>query len=165
LNPASAPASIIEERVVFGRNIPAEINACLQQAVACADDFERARELFYRARDMAPDQLEVYIALYKFCFYRGHFAEAEQVALDALAQCAARGRFAADWQLLDATTTDWSLAEGPARVYLYSLKALAFIRLRTGEHDSSRNILTKLQQLDPQDQVGGSVITTLAEAL
>jgi len=159
------PASAIEERVVFGRDIPAEINACLQQAVACADDFERARALFYRARDMAPDQLEVYIALYKFCFYRGHFAEAEQVALDALAQSAARGHFSADWQLLDAATTDWSIAEGAARVYLYSLKALAFIRLRIGDHPSSREILCKLEQLDPHDLVGGSVISTLAEAL
>lgn len=156
---------VLEERVIFGRDIHPEINACLQEAVACADDFERARELFYRARDMQPDQLEVYIALYKFCFYRGHLDEAEQVALDALQQAARRGGFAADWMLLDETVTDWTEQEGAARIYLYSLKALAFIRLRKGLHQEARQLLAKLQQLDALDLVGGSVIMDLAEAL
>ena len=156
---------MLEERVVFGRDIKPEVNACLQEAVACADDFERARALFYRARDMQPDQLEVYIALYKFCFYRGHLDEAEQVALDALQQSAQRGDFLADWSQLDDASTDWSQQEGPARVYLYSLKALAFIRLRKGQHEAARQVLAKLKQLDTDDLVGGSVIMTLAEAL
>jgi tetratricopeptide (TPR) repeat protein len=137
----------------------------LQEAVSCADDFERARELFYRARDMQPDQLETYIALYKYCFYRGHLDEAEQVVMDALQQSAQRGGFASDWLELDLRSTDWSQHEGPARVYLYSLKALAFIHLRTGQHESARKILEKMEQLDIQDQVGASVIRTLEEAL
>lgn len=157
--------SVIEERVVFGRDIPPEVNACLQEAVACAYDFERARSLFYKARDMQPDQLEVYIALYKFCFYRGRMHEAEQVVLDALQQSARRGGFSADWEILEPASTNWSEHEGPARVFLYSLKALSFIRLRLGRHDSAKQVLTKLQQLDQQDQVGGSVISTLAEVL
>lgn len=156
---------VLEERIVFGRDIKPEINACLQEAVACANDFERARELFYHAREMQPDQLEVYIALYKFCFYRGHLDEAEQVALDALQQSAQRGGFSADWLQLDNDSTDWTAEEGPARVYLYSLKALAFIRLRKGEQVAAKEVLTKLQQLDSQDLVGASVIMTLAEAL
>jgi len=158
-------AQLLEERVVFGRDIPADVNACLQEAVACADDFERARALFYQARDMQPDQLEVYIALYKFCFYRGHLAEAEQVALDALMQSAKRGGFTADWQQLENDSTDWSLHGGAARIYLYSLKALAFIRLRLGQQESARQVLAKLQQLDQHDLVGGSVIVTLADAI
>lgn len=158
-------AAVLEERVVFGRNIPFEVNACLQQAVACADDFEGARELFYRARDLRPDQLEVYIALYKFCFYRGHFDEAEQVVMDALQQSASRGCFSADWSQLNEESTDWSVQYGPARVFLYSLKALAFIKLRKGQQQLARQVLAKLQQLDKQDLVGGSVIKTLAEAL
>jgi len=159
------PASVLDERVVFGRNIPAELNVTLQQAVACADDFERARELFYKALLMHPDQLEVYIALYKFCFYRGHLDEAERVALDALKQSAQRGGFSADWQQLDIASADWSIQDGPARVYLYSLKALAFISLRKGKQQDAEKILKKLQQLDEQDLVGSSVISTLAEAL
>lgn len=138
---------------------------CLQQAVACASDFERARKFLYRARDLQPDQLEVYIALYKFCFYRGHLDEAEQVALAALQQAAKRGGFTPEWQQLDTASTDWTQHEGAARVYLYSLKALAFICLRKNNHDEARQLLAKLQQLDTQDLVGSSVIMDLAQAL
>lgn len=154
-----------EERVVFGRDIPPEVNACLQEAVASAHDFDKARELLYRARDIQPDQLEVYVALYKFCFYRGHFDEAEQVAMDALKQSAEAGGFNNDWNQLESTSADWTVSEGSARLYLYSLKALAFISLRKGLYDTARQILLKLQQLDPEDQVGSSVIMDLAEAV
>lgn len=156
---------VMEERVLFARDITPEVNACLQSAVACADDFDRARELLYQARELDPDQLEVYIALYKFLFYRGHLDEAEQVAEEALQRAALRGGFHADWRQLTSTSSDWSQEDGPARTYLYSLKALAFISLRQGEHVQGCALLEKLQQLDPQDLVGGSVIRQLAEAL
>lgn len=156
---------VLEERVHFGKDIHPEVNACLQEAVACASDFDRARALLYKARDIQPDQLEVYVALYKFCFYRGFLDEAEQVARDALQQSARNGGFEADWQQLDENSTDWTLGEGPARLYLYSLKALSFIRLRQGQHEQARASLAKLKQLDVNDLVGGSVIMELAEAL
>lgn len=158
-------ASVIEERVHFGKDIPAEVNACLQEAVACANDFERARELFYRARDMQPDQLEIYIALYKYFFYRGHIEEAREVVLDALQQSSTRGGFSADWTTLEADSTDWAQHDGPARVFLYSMKAYAFINLRLGNNELANQVLTKLQQLDGDDLVGASVIADLAEAV
>jgi tetratricopeptide (TPR) repeat protein len=155
----------LEERVFFAREIKPEVNACLQQAVASANDFEKARSYLYKARDLDPDQLEVYIALYKFCFYRGYLAEAQQVALDALETAARRGDFDKQWLNLDADSTDWTVEDGPARVYLYSLKALGFIRLRIGNMEGAREVLEILMKLDPDDRVGGSVIMSLAEAV
>lgn len=161
----SSAVHVMEERVLFAREIKPEVNACLQAAVAYANDFERARELLYEARDLDPDQLEVYTALYKFLFYRGHLDEAREVAEESLARAALRGGFAVDWQRLDIHSGDWSVDDGPARTYLYSLKALAFISLRRGEQAQGKELLDKLNELDPQDQVGGSVIRQLAEAL
>ncbi len=162
---STSSVSVMEERVLFGRDINPEVNACLQSAVACADDFERARALLYQARELDPDQLEVYVALYKFLFYRGRLDEAEKVALEALSTAARRGGFPSEPEQLTPDSTDWNIEDGPARTYLYSLKALAFIRLRQGKHEEGRVLLDLLQQLDPQDQVGGSVISQLAEAL
>ncbi len=159
-----ASVNVMDERVLFARDIKPEVNALLQSAVAAANDFERARELLYQARALDPEQLEVYVALYKFLFYRGHLDEAEGVARDALAMAAQRGGFAAEPQQLT-DSWQWDGEEGPRRLYLYSLKALAFIRLRQGEHDQGRELLALLQQLDPLDRVGGSVIAQLAEAL
>jgi tetratricopeptide (TPR) repeat protein len=157
--------SALEDRVVFAREIKPEVNVCLQQAVACAEDFDKARSYLYQARDLDPDQLEVYIALYKFCFYRGHLAEAEQVALDALETAARRGEFDKRWLNLTSESANWASEDGPARTYLYSLKALGFIRLRLGNMRGAREVLSSLVKLDPDDRVGGSVIMSLAEAV
>ncbi len=157
--------SVMEEHVLFARNISPEVNAHLQAAVACADEFERARELLQQAIEADPEQLETYIALYKFLFYRGRIEEAELVVDQAMKRAADCGGFSADWRLLTSASSDWSGDSDPVRVYLYSLKALAFIKLRQGARQEGREILDKLAQLDPLDQVGGSVIKSLEEAL
>lgn len=156
--------SPIEERIHFASDIKPEVNACLQQAVACANDFERARALLHQAKEMDPDQLEVYTALYKFYFYRGYLDEAELVTLESLARAAQLGGFSGDFTQLTPGCTDWQVQGGAARAFLYSLKALSFIRLRKDDHAGAMAVLDKLQELDPEDQVGGSVILELAEA-
>lgn len=156
--------NVMDERVLFARDIKPEVNALLQSAVVAANDFERARGLLYEARELDPQQLEVYVALYKFLFYRGYFDEAETVARDAMAMAASNGGFDAAPEDL-VSGWQWDGEEGPQRLYLYSLKALSFIRLRQGEHDEGRRLLGLLAQLDPEDRVGGSVIAQLAEAL
>jgi hypothetical protein len=45
------------------------------------------------------------------------------------------------------------------------LKALSFIRLRQSDVEGAETILKKLRELDPTDQVGGSVLQELATAM
>jgi len=154
-----------KEQVLFGRNIPAPVNALLQQAVRAYDDTDRAEDLLRQAQRMDPEQLEVYIALYKFYFYKLRLEDAEGVTREALARAAGQGGFDADWQTLGPASANWFRVDGPERVYLYSLKALGFIRLRRMDFRGGEAILDKLAELDPQDQVGGSVLLELAAGL
>ncbi len=160
-----AVVNAIEESVIFARDIDPEVNARLQQAVACAQDFERARDLMLEAMRIDQDQLAVHIALYKFYFYRGYLAESEEVVRDALQRAARQAGIATDWRELDPASCDWRQPESPQRVYLYSLKALSFIRLRREDAIQARTILGKLAELDPDDLVGASVIAALADSL
>lgn len=153
------------EGVMFGRNIPGPIDSLLQQAVAAYEDTERAESLLDQAYRLDPEQLEVYIARYKFYFYKLRLEEAEAVAREALQRAATQGGFEADWAQLTPASADWSCGEGPERMYLYTLKALGFIRLRRMDFVGGESILDKLAQLDPEDQVGGSVLIQLAEGL
>lgn len=154
-----------EERVMFGVNIPDHINACLQQAVAASDDPLKAEGLLWQAQQMDPNQLEVYVALYKFYFYKNLLEEAQGAVFVALKKSAELGKFNADWNKLTPTSTDWFSHEPPQRLYLYALKALSFIRLRQSDVTGAENILEKLMELDPTDQVGGSVLQQLAQAM
>jgi tetratricopeptide (TPR) repeat protein len=155
----------VKEQMMFGRNIPPEINLRMQQAVAAYEDTDRAEQLLWDAHKLNPEQLEVYIALYKFYFYKKRLAEAEKVAREALAVSARVGKFPADWQMLTRDSADWQQHDGPERVYLYTMKALGFIRLRLDDYQEGEAILNKLQILDPDDQVGGSVLLELASGL
>jgi hypothetical protein len=49
--------------------------------------------------------------------------------------------------------------------YLYTLKALAFVKLRLHQDAEAHVILTLLQDLDPEDRCGASVIRSLAEGI
>jgi tetratricopeptide (TPR) repeat protein len=160
-----AVAAFHEDRVMFGVNIPGDINACLQKAVAAYDNSETAESLLWQAQHLDPNQLEVYVALYKFYFYKNRIDEAEGVVFVALKKSAELGNFCADWKQLTTASTDWFSIENPQRLYLYALKALSFIRLRQSNLEGAESILRKLRELDPTDQVGGSVLQQLASAM
>jgi hypothetical protein len=84
------------------------------------------------------------------------------MALDAAARL---GGFSVDWATLNADTADWTRHDSPAHFYLFSLKALAFIRLRRGDQAGCEQILEKLRELDRADTVGASVIGSIAAGL
>ena len=157
LNAAGAPTSL-----PFSAETAPRVAALLAEAAATPGEDARAETLLKAARHAAPHCLAVYFALYKFYFHRGRLLEAERATLDGLTEAAAQGGFADDWKQLYAGSTDWTQATGPVRFYLFSLKALAFIRLRSGRTSEATAILAKLAELDPGDQVGGSVIRSLA---
>jgi hypothetical protein len=144
----------------FGGPTSEEIDRRLRDATLA--DEERAEVLLLEARELDSGCLPVYFALYKFYFYRSRLAEAEQITLAALETAARQGGFAPDWRELDVDTAPWSQASGPIRFYLFSLKALAFIRLRRGAPDEADAILAKLAEIDPLDQVGATVIRDIA---
>ena len=146
----------------FAIETPARVAELLAAAASCHDDETRAAALLESAHDADPQCLAVYFARYKFYFYRNRLVDAERAALDGLAVAAAQAGFDADWTQLSPATADWIPAAGPVRFYLFSLKALAFIRLRSRRAAEARAILAKLTELDPADQVGGSVIDSLA---
>ena len=156
--------TLMPERVIFGKNIPAPINALLQEAAGSTGNFAHAEQLLLQAQRQAPDQLPVYTALYKLYFYNGYTDKAEDVVFQSLHKAAKQGGFHYDWTEVQAGT-DWAEPDSAGRAYLYSLKALAFIRLRQNDYSGAQAILDTLQQLDPADVVGANVIRDLAASL
>jgi (2Fe-2S) ferredoxin len=106
-------------------------------------------------------ELTHYFIRYKYLFHHHRLAEAEAAAREGLAAAAAQAGIPTDWRRLTAVSASWTTAGGPERFYLFSLKALAFIRLRRGDTEESRALLDKLSELDPADQVGAEVIRAL----
>lgn len=157
--------SMRQTDVMFAPDTPAELQSILSEAVVLYEDTERAEAALWRAFDLAPDRSEVYVALYKFYFYKNRIEEAEKVVHMALNKAAIQGGFWADWNDLTPASAQWSPAGPSERFFLYSLKALAFISLRQERSELAGEILAKLLELDPDDQVGASVINDLHQGL
>lgn len=135
----------------------------LAEAAAHRPRGSHTEQLLWRALSGAKDKSAVYFALYKFYFYQGMLHDAETVARRALENSAQSAGFASDWRVLEYDQLKQAKPGQPAYFLLFTLKALAFIRLRLGDREECRALLEKLKQLDPGDRVGASVIVALLE--
>lgn len=158
-------SAAFEERVMFSPQIPEAVNQLLQAGVAAhSADKPLAEKRFKQAQQTDRNCLQTYFALYKFYFYQGRLQEAEHEAIAGLDAAARQGDFPGDYRQL--ASGEWDMYAGEIGLfYLYTLKALAFIKLRRQQPTDARAILSLLQDLDPEDRSGSSVIMSLAEAL
>ena len=148
-----------------GSVIPLTMKQLLREELNIADNWQHAEGLLRQAIAHMPEQLALKVALYKLYAYSNRFAESLVVINQTLQQAADNCGFNADWANLTAASTQWFPATGDKRLYLYSLKATGFVKLRSGDIDGAFQVLSKLLELDPQDQVGGSVVFEMAEQM
>jgi hypothetical protein len=156
--------AFIEERVLFSPNIPTEVNNLLQAAVAASTVNQRQAEaLFLQAQALDRHCLQTYFALYKFYFFQKRLVDAERIVLAGLEESAKQGGFPNDYRQLVGNLRKWNLyANESSLFYLYTLKALAFIKLRLGFTVDAQLVLSHIALLDPEDLSGASVIMDLA---
>jgi len=161
------PVSEFEERALFSPQVPGAVNALLQQAVAANhSDYSQAEHLFKLAKQTDRTCLQTYFALYKFYFHHKRFHDAEREIRAGLEEAARQGGFPSDFRRLARQSCKWNLYVNEISLfYLYTLKALAFVKLRQQKDAEAQVILTLLQDLDPEDRCGASVIRSLAKAV
>ena len=150
---------------LFGGEASSVITQLLQEAATVYQQTSRAEAILWSAQAIDPACLPVYFALYKFYFYKLRLADAEKAALMGLKTAAHQGGFTAEWSRLSHSDANWNSALGAQHFYLFTLKALAFIRLRLGRREESLALLDKISELDPGDTVGSSVIRDLLNEL
>jgi tetratricopeptide (TPR) repeat protein len=156
-----------DERVLFSTHLPEAVNRLLQAGVAASHaDKPQAERLFKKAQQMDRSCLQTYFALYKFYFYQGRLQDAEREVICGLEEASRQGNFPVEYRRLARESLQEKMyASEAALFYLYTLKALAFIKLRLGQEAEARRILAAIAELDPEDRCGASVIMSLAEAL
>lgn len=114
------------------------------------------------AHASAPECLPVYYLLYKFHAGRRQFDLAERAATRGISVAARQAGLATDWRDVQPGAADFAV-NGPARFWLFSLKALAFICLRTRRADAARELVEHIGRLDPTHGLGNDVIASLLD--
>jgi hypothetical protein len=144
---------------LFGGEVPPHVKDLVEQA-RNAETPERALALLWTAQVCAPECPSLYYLLYKFHARHADFEQAELAALKGLDIAAEQAHLPDDWRTVTADMGDF-MSPGPARFWLFTLKALAFIRLRRKDPESAQAYLGKVQELDPQGGSGAGVIDAL----
>ena len=147
----------------FGGDVPAALHDLLQQAAAAPP--EQRGALLWTAQSCAPSCLAVYYLLYKHHAGRREFELAERAARRGLAEAGVQAGLSTELDRalgLAAAPAGISFqAPGPARFWLFTLKALSFIALRSGRPDDARASLALIERLDPQASLGTDVTAAL----
>lgn len=151
-----------ENPVVDHEVYPLELQKLLREPLDVYADPARTERLLKSARERFPEHLELGVALYKMYAYSNRLDEALDLILEVLNRSAGQGGFPADWRMLKRDSARWHPAKGVVRCYLYTLKALGFVKLRLGSADEAYAVLSKLREIDSQDQVGSSIVFEMA---
>lgn len=152
------------ENLYFEESLPAEVEELIQRAGGLYGEGEAEQPLL-EALKLAPESLNVLVAVYRFYYYQHRLEDALGVAGRALAITASRLNIPLDWTLLG----EGHVKVGPSamallRFHLLSLKAKAYLLMRLGRKDESRAILTRLVELDEKNRLGAKQLLEVAEA-
>lgn len=144
---------------ILGGGLPEEAEICLWRAAEVYADSAAAEGYLRQAETHAPDHAAVLIGFYRFYFYKGRLREALSIAERCLAKAARENNFSIEWRLVkrDDAIFDSYDAVLP-RFYLFTLKGYAYLKMRLGEIEESREAVMKLQELDPTDKIGAKVL-------
>ncbi|TCF97530.1 hypothetical protein BZM26_30860 [Paraburkholderia strydomiana] len=142
----------------IGGGLPSAVNALIAEAGRLRERPDEALALLQRARAAAPRHPAPLIALYRFYFYGHQLAEARAIGEDALAVArTALGSDSGEEPFPAANVA--TRYDAAARFYLFTLKGLVYLNMRLGDFEGARMLLRELRRLDPEDRVGGALLS------
>lgn len=116
-----------------------------------------------KAYFLAPESLNVLVALNRFYYYQHRLEEALTATTRALVVIRPMTAFPEDWRELQASHINEAPAESLTRIrlYLFTLKAVGFLNMRLENLDLSQAIFEKLVELDSKDRIGAQGLLEL----
>jgi tetratricopeptide (TPR) repeat protein len=122
-----------------------------------------AEQSLLEAYSLAPESLNVLVALNRFYYYQHRLVDALAVTKKALSVIRPLVLFPENWQLLELTHITETPAEllTQVRLYLFTLKAIGFLNMRLDNLDESQAIFEKLVSLDIKDRIGAQGLLEL----
>jgi hypothetical protein len=141
----------------FDEPIGEEVERLIAWAADCYGSDE-AEVMLLRASAIAPEQLMVLVAQYRYYFYQHRLEDALLVAGRAMDVAGRRLDFPDSWVNLHTVGAGVMRSMGLVRFYLMVLKAAGYINLRLGRNETGMAMLEKLLELDSHDRMGGRAL-------
>ena len=144
-----------EDGLYFDEPCAPEVEALIAQA-AHHYGHASAEQFLLRAYFLAPEQLSVLVALYRYYFYQHRLEDSLIVAERALDVTARRLHLVGGWSSIGRVALGEAVMRsmGLLRFHLLALKGSAVILLRLGRCDEAHLRLAKIAEVDERDALG-----------
>lgn len=142
------------DSLYFDAPIPARAEALIKEASECYGSIEAELQLL-RAYLLAPENLTVIVALYRYYYYQHRLEDALVIAQRALDVSGRAIYLSPNWEAITAHDVAGGAFKsvGLVRFYLLAIKALGVVRLRLGDIEGGKEAIRKVCTLDPQDRL------------
>ena len=154
-----------DDGLYFDEPCAPEVDALIVEASRHYGDAE-AEQCLLRAYFLAPEQLSVLVALYRYYFYQHRLGDAFIVAERVLDVTARRLNLVGGWSSIGPVSLGEAVMRsmGLLRFHLQALKGSAVILLRLGHLDEARRRLEKIAEIDERDALGvAPLLVVIAE--
>lgn len=156
--------SVENQTLYSDEELPKEVSELLAEASEAYAEGTAEFPLL-KAYFLAPESLSVLVALYRFYFYQHHPEAALLVAHRCLTVTGKKLNLSVAWQNVTADVMTATQSMGLVRFYLLALKGAAYLNLRLQRFDEGEQMIKVVMALDPQDQLGCSLlVNVLADA-
>lgn len=150
------------EPLYFDNPPSEEVVQLLQQA---AEDYKSGTSAadLQRAYELAPKNLMVLVALFRYYFYQQRFAEAADISQQARAVIQHKLQLPGDWRALSEATLFGGNESNMVmvRFYLLCLKGEAYMLVRQGQFDEGTALLKKIIAMDSKDHLAATALLAI----
>ena len=145
----------------------ADVAGVKELIAQAAEDYSNGDAEFplLRAYFLAPESLNVLVALNRFYYYQHRLEDALLSTYKALAVIRASIDFPENWQDLQQQHIDNTANLTQVRLYLFTLKAVGFLNMRLHRLELSQQIFEKLVSLDSKNRIGAQALLDLLNNL
>lgn len=143
------------QNLYFDENICPEADELIKKAAA-AYGREKSESYLHQAFFLAPENLSVHVALYRYYFYQHQHEKAIHVANITLKLVGQQLGLPEKWEHLTKAHLGISATKsmGLLRYYFLGMKASGYLHIRIGETSKGISMLSKVAELDSADRLG-----------
>lgn len=143
----------------FDIAMPEEVNELLHQGAEHYGE-GNAEGFLLRAQQLAPDNLTVLVALYRFYYYQHRYEEAMDIAFRVMAVVGPMICFPTRWDELRPKHLEAGVMRSftMVRFYLLALKGAAYLNFRMSKIKEGVSMLNKVIEMDSNDRLGAKVL-------
>jgi len=151
------------QSMYFDDPIPQLAEELIQKAANLYGEDE-AEKCLLKAYFIAPANLTVLVAMYRYYYYQHKYKDAILVAHRAMEVSASRLKLPDNWQDLKFSHLGEGavISMGLLRFYLMALKGAGYLHLRDNDFEAGANMLSKVVELDPHNRLRAAFLLDIA---